>query len=72
MSEDRDKLKTTQDALELLTVDEAADLLRVKPSTIRAWVLKREIPFLHVGRLVRIRRSDIEALIEDSYIPRAA
>jgi len=53
---------------ELLTVPEAAALLRLKPSTIRAWVCQRKIPFVKLGRLVRIKRSDAEALIEASLI----
>lgn len=48
---------------DLLTVPEAAALLRVKPSTVRAWTGQRRIPFVKVGRLVRIRRSDAEAYI---------
>ena len=52
----------------LLTVPEAAALLRLKPSTIRAWVCKRKIPFVKLGRLVRIKRSDAEALIEASLV----
>ena len=48
---------------DLLTVPEAAALLRLKASTIRAWTSKRRIPFVKVGRLVRIRRSDAEAYI---------
>ena len=47
----------------LLTIPETALLLRLQPSTIRAWILKRLIPFVKVGRLVRVRRSDVEALI---------
>ena len=61
-----------ENALVLLTVPEAAALLRVKSATIRAWILRREIPYLHVGRLIRIRRSDIETLITDNLIPKAA
>ncbi len=53
---------------ELLTVPEAAALLRLKPSTIRAWVCQRKIPFVKLGRLVRIKRSDAEALIQASII----
>ncbi len=53
---------------DLLTVPEAAALLRLKPSTIRAWVCQRKIPFVKLGRLVRIKRSDAEALIEASLI----
>jgi excisionase family DNA binding protein len=53
---------------ELLTVPEAAALLRLKTSTIRAWVCQRKIPFIKLGRLVRIRRSDAEALIQASLV----
>jgi excisionase family DNA binding protein len=53
---------------ELLTVPEAAALLRLKPSTIRAWVCQKRIPYVKLGRLVRIKRRDAEALIEASVI----
>lgn len=54
---------------ELLTVPEAAALLRLKPSTIRAWTCQRKIPFVKLGRLVRIRRCDAEALISLGAVP---
>lgn len=54
---------------ELLTVVEAAVMLRLKPSTIRAWVLRRKLPYVKVGRLVRIRRADIELMIAASVVP---
>lgn len=54
---------------DLLTVPEAAALLRLKPSTIRAWVCQRRIPYVKLGRLVRIRRSDAEAVIQSSVVP---
>lgn len=53
---------------ELLTVPEAAALMRLKPSTIRAWVCQKRIPYVKLGRLVRIKRSDAEALIQASVI----
>jgi excisionase family DNA binding protein len=53
---------------DLLTVPEAAALLRLKVSTIRAWICQRRIPYVKLGRLVRIRRSDLEALIADSVV----
>jgi excisionase family DNA binding protein len=38
----------------LLNTNQLAELLQVKPSTIRAWVFKRKLPFLRVGaRAVR-------------------
>ncbi len=54
---------------ELLTLPEAADLLRLKTSTLRAWVLSRKIPYVKVGRLVRLRRADVESLISKSLVP---
>ena len=54
---------------DLLTVAEAAALLRLKPSTIRAWVCQRRIPYAKIGRLVRIRRSDAEAYITSRVVP---
>ena len=54
---------------DLLTVPETADLLRVKPSTIRAWLHQRRIPFVKLGRVVRIRRCDAEALVAASFVP---
>lgn len=54
---------------ELLTITEAAALLRLKPSTMRAWVLRRRIPYVKVGRLVRIRRADVEAMVAASVVP---
>jgi len=56
------------DGNELLTVPETAALLRLRPSTIRAWTCQRKIPFVKLGRLVRIKRSDAEALIQASVI----
>jgi excisionase family DNA binding protein len=53
----------------LLTLAEAASLLRVKVSTLRAWVLRRRIPYVKVGRLVRLRQSDLSALIAASVVP---
>ena len=54
---------------ELLTLPEAAERLRLKVSTLRDWVLRRRIPYVKVGRLVRVRRSDVEALISKSLVP---
>jgi excisionase family DNA binding protein len=56
-------------ASELLTIAEAASLLRLKTSTMRAWILRRRLPYCKVGRLVRIRRTDVEALIAAALVP---
>ena len=48
----------------LLTIDEAAKLLRVKRSTLYSWVHRRQIPFQKVGSLLRFRKDDLEAWLE--------
>lgn len=44
---------------EIMTVDEVAELLSVKPKTIRQWVFQKKIPFFHLGRLLRFRLASI-------------
>jgi excisionase family DNA binding protein len=53
----------------LVNINEASTLIAVKPSTLRAWVLSRKIPFVRVGRLIRFKRSDLLALIETHSVP---
>ena len=54
---------------DLLTVNEAAEFLRLQPSTVRSWILKRRIKFIKLGRrAVRFRRSDLEALIDRAVV----
>jgi len=58
------------DSFDLLTVPEAAALLRLKVSTIRSWVCQRKIPYVKLGgRLVRIRRIDAQAVITAGVVP---
>jgi excisionase family DNA binding protein len=54
---------------DLLTVSEAAALLRLKISTIRAWVFRRRIPFVKMGGRILFRRNDLEILIAGSVVP---
>jgi excisionase family DNA binding protein len=53
----------------LLRVDEAAERLGLKPATIRARILKRQVPYVKLGRSVRLRESMIMAMIAAGEIP---
>jgi excisionase family DNA binding protein len=54
----------------LLTVEQAAERLSVKPATIRSWILKREkLEVVKVGRLVRITDRSIQKFIDTNTIP---
>ncbi|OAI39389.1 hypothetical protein AYO39_02940 [Actinobacteria bacterium SCGC AG-212-D09] len=53
---------------EFLTVAEVAQLLKLNQQTVRNWIDRGYLPAFHVGRRVRIRRSDLEQLLEKSRI----
>ena len=54
-------------AKEFLTVQEAETLTGRKAATWRRDVLERRIPYVKLGRLVRIPRAAIEDLIRRGY-----
>jgi excisionase family DNA binding protein len=43
----------------LLTVEEAAELLQVKPGTLYSWASKGKIPFRKVGALLRFHHGEL-------------
>jgi excisionase family DNA binding protein len=49
----------------LLTIPEAAQVLSCSQGATRKWVYQRRLPVVKVGRLTRLRQSDLEALIAD-------
>lgn len=51
---------------QLLTEDEAAELLNIKPQTLSAWRCRgmHALPFVKIGRAVRYRIADLEAWME--------
>jgi excisionase family DNA binding protein len=44
----------------LLTINEGAERLHVHPVTLRRMIKRGEIPFLRIGRSVRLSRLDLE------------
>lgn len=53
----------------LLTVPEAAERLALAPATLRKWLYLRRLNCVRVGRAVRIRESDVDALIRLGLVP---
>jgi excisionase family DNA binding protein len=49
----------------LLTVKEAAELLACSEAAVRKWIYQQRLPKVKVGRLTRLRLSDVEALVAE-------
>jgi len=52
-----------------LTVQEAAEALNLSQATIRAWVLRRKIGFVRLGRSIRIPDAEIRRLLDAGTVP---
>ncbi len=50
----------------LLSVEETAQYLGIKKSTVYQMSMRRAIPVVKVGRLVRFRKADLDAFIESN------
>ena len=50
-----------------LTVAEVAELLRLNQQTVRNWIDAGSLPAVRVGRRVRIKRSDLDRIVESGY-----
>jgi len=53
----------------LLTVSEAASALAIKPSTVRAHLLRNRLSYVKVGRAVRIPIDEIERILREGLRP---
>jgi excisionase family DNA binding protein len=51
----------------ILTVAEVAEMLKLNQQTVRNWIEQGSLPALRVGRRVRIKRSDLERVLEAGY-----
>ena len=50
-----------------LTVAEVAETLKLNQQTVRNWIDQGSLPAVHVGRRVRILRSDFDRLVKGGY-----
>jgi excisionase family DNA binding protein len=57
------------DADELLTASQAGDYLHTGERFIRRLIAERRIPYLELGRHVRLQRSALDAVIASSRVP---
>jgi excisionase family DNA binding protein len=53
----------------VVSVEEAARTIGLKPSTIRAWIGARKFGSVHLGRRVMIPMEEIDDLLERGLIP---
>ncbi len=51
-----------------LTVDEAAEILGVKKSTLYVWISKGKVPFYKVGKFVRFSESDLAEFLKNKRV----
>ena len=47
----------------LLTIDEVAEYLKIKPSTVRAMCRRGELPAIKVGRIWRVNQYQLNEMI---------
>ncbi len=50
----------------IYTVDETAEILKIKPRTVREWIRTGKLKSFKLGDLVRIHEEDLQALIDKS------
>ena len=53
-----------KNGIELLTIDESAELLKVKKSRLRKAIFRREVKFVKLGALIRFKRAHLLEWIE--------
>lgn len=57
-------MQNENNVIELYTIEEAAQLLKVKVSRLRKAVFRQEVKFVKLGALVRFKRTDLLEWIE--------
>jgi excisionase family DNA binding protein len=69
MSQSQKKTLVTEESL-LLRVPEAARLLGIQETTLRAWLLARRVSRVRLGsRCIRVPASEVHRLIREGTIP---
>ena len=53
----------------MLTLPQAAESLGVSVNTVRAWVYRRKIDFVRIGRCVRVSEATVQKIIDRGTMP---
>lgn len=65
-------MKEKQNVGELITPEEAAKVLGVRPGTLAVWRTRSiNLPFHKIGRAVRYKLADVIEFAEKGYVPNA-
>lgn len=56
------------DGLELLRIDEVMVLFKIKGSKIRRAILRKEIPYIKLGGLIRFKKDDLKNYLEQQTV----
>jgi excisionase family DNA binding protein len=51
---------------QMFTIKEASNFLNMSENTIRMWIWQKMIPSIKLGRSVRLKRSDLEQIIQSN------
>ena len=54
--------------LKLLKIGEVVELFQIKESKLRRAILKKEIPYIKLGGLIRFKKSDLEDYLSSSRV----
>ncbi len=54
---------------DLMDIREAAKYLKLKVPTLRKWRFERKLSIYKIGRTVRFKKADLDALIAKSCLP---
>ena len=53
----------------LLSLPQAAEELGITVNTIRAWIYRRKIAFVKIGRSVRVSEETVQRIIDRGSVP---
>lgn len=72
LSIEPEKAQTMKEEDRWLSVDELAAYLGVKPDTVYTWIGKKGLPAHKVGRLWKMKRSEVDAWVRSGKAAKAA